>query len=736
MLPDSIPTVTVTGRFLAPDGTPLAGQVVWRAPALLTFADADVMLSGPVTARLDASGAFAVELPATDAAGMVPSGWAYVVTEQLTGVPSNRSYSVLLPQAAPVVDLADLAPTDPTTPNYVAVNGKSAYELATADGYTGTVTQWLASLVGPAGPPGSVNTVNGKTGPAVNLDAADVEAAPADHTHTAASVGASPTGHTHTAADVGAVPTTGGTVNGDLAITGRLTGGTLDLASARIFNVHAYGAVGNGIADDTAAIQAALNAARTAGGGVVLIPGGRTYAINTFLAVFDNTTIWAWGATVRSVGTTGLLRNFLDSELFNGYAGHSNILIAGGIWDANAADGTTGTVTGMTNAFGFVHAKNITARDVTIRNVSSAHALEFNSVDGGRVINCRFEGYRDNSGDSSRQFSEAVQIDIAVSGSSSIGNFDGTPSRNILVEGCYFGPSERCGVFGRAVGSHTAPAGKHYENVQVLGNRIEGTLREGIHGYSWRNAVIAKNIISGTGWSGILVGVPAAAVTSHAIKIANNAVSSSGTDSAIRVIGNATNIITSVSVIGNTARSITGNAFHVEYCKAPKITGNDCDTTSSNGIYANLSSDPTVSDNTVVNAGSNAVNISGCAGGSVTVNTVLGTATNHGLFIGPSGATASTDVLLQGNHVVAAASAGIRLSTNAARCTVTGNRVRKGSGATLNGITLSADATACVVAGNDLSGNGWTAATALSISTAAPKLDWAGGTASPGHNII
>lgn len=130
MLPASIPTVTVRARFLAFDGTPLTGQVIWRAPALVTFPDADVMLSGPVAAELDASGECTVRLPATNAPGMNPSGWPYTVTEQLVGVPANRSYPVLLPSSSPSVDLADLAPTDPTTPNYIPIVG-SAYHSGT-----------------------------------------------------------------------------------------------------------------------------------------------------------------------------------------------------------------------------------------------------------------------------------------------------------------------------------------------------------------------------------------------------------------------------------------------------------------------------------------------------------------------------------------------------------------------------------------------------------------------------
>ncbi|MCD9904713.1 hypothetical protein LUR56_40610 [Streptomyces sp. MT29] len=128
MLPENIPTVTVTGRYLAPNGRPLTGSVTFRAPAVLTFPDSDVILGGPVVATLNAAGQLEVDggpvvLPATDAPGMDPTGWSYTVTEQLAGVPSNRAYNILLPAEFPDVDLADLAPTDPTKPNYIPVEG-------------------------------------------------------------------------------------------------------------------------------------------------------------------------------------------------------------------------------------------------------------------------------------------------------------------------------------------------------------------------------------------------------------------------------------------------------------------------------------------------------------------------------------------------------------------------------------------------------------------------------------
>ncbi|MEU3162048.1 hypothetical protein ACPCAJ_26230 [Streptomyces griseoincarnatus] len=115
--------MTVRGRFLAPNGVPLSGAIVFRAPAQLTFPQADVILGGPVTVQLDAQGAVEVTLPATDAPDMDPSGWAYVVTEQLSGIPVGRSYNIVLPAVYPDVDLSDIAPTDPSKPNYVGVPG-------------------------------------------------------------------------------------------------------------------------------------------------------------------------------------------------------------------------------------------------------------------------------------------------------------------------------------------------------------------------------------------------------------------------------------------------------------------------------------------------------------------------------------------------------------------------------------------------------------------------------------
>lgn len=530
---------------------------------------------------------------------------------------------------------------------------------------------------------------------------------------------------------------TGGTITGSLTVTGNVTApNVLDAPAARWFVV--TGAVGNGTTDDRAVIQAQLDAAHTAGGGLVFIPPGKVYGISTFLVVYDNTTIWAYGATLKATANSGLLRNFATGETFAGYAGHSHIQVLGGTWDGNAANAGVGTVTSETDVLNFVHCTDVTVRDATIKNTSTAHALEFNSTDGGRAINCRILGFKDNSSGAVRQFSEGVQIDIAKSGSSSIGDFDNTPAKNIVVSGCYFGPSERLGVFGRAVGSHTAAASTTFDNIQVLGNRIDGALQEGIHGFGWRRSVIADNIITGCGMSGISAAMyeyASIATSPHTLAIHGNTVEGSASDSGIRVVGDIGYKMAGVSITGNVVRDITGNALHAEHCAAPDISGNQCYDTTSTGIYAHLSDGAVVNGNVMKDAGSNGINVSGTIGACVTGNTVDTTATNFGIFVGQSGSTDSTDALVSGNTVVAAFSAGIRCSTDAARCTITGNKVRKG-GVSANGITLAATAVDCVVTNNDLSGNSWPSTTAMAFTTAAPITGPGGMTTLPGSNLV
>lgn len=91
--------------------------------------------------------------------------------------------------------------------------------------------------------------------------------------------------------------------------------------SAVVYSVKKYGAVGDGIADDTATLQACADAVRLAGGGVVYIPAG-TYLINKSIAFGAKTLVRGdGGATIIKAKQTGFLGTLAtnDCYLFKNY---------------------------------------------------------------------------------------------------------------------------------------------------------------------------------------------------------------------------------------------------------------------------------------------------------------------------------------------------------------------------------------------------------------------------------
>jgi hypothetical protein len=396
-------------------------------------------------------------------------------------------------------------------------------------------------------------------------------------------------------------------------------------------SVTTYGAVGDGVTDDSVAVQAAFDACID--GGVVEFPAGRTYCVSTFIVCHANTTVQAYGATIKSIhASRGVFRNFYGDDEYAEYAGESNIAILGGTWDGNAYSlGKGGVVTGTTNIMSFIHCSDITVRDATFRDTSGAHALEFNAVDGARVENCRFGGFADNTIDQSRVTSEALQIDIAKTGSSSIGLFDGTPCKDISVRNCWFGPSDRLGSFGRAVGSHSIVAGQFYDRITVADCEIIGGYDVGVLASYWRDSSISGLKVRDSGSYGI----------------------------------------------------------RAEYSPGLRVSDNHVLSPGSGGVLTLESDRVLVSGNYVVSAQSNGINLAGCDGGIVSGNVINATASNHGITCGAS-ASAGGDILVADNTVYDQASAGVRVTSP--RCTVRGNLVRGGA----SGVSVAASGVSVV----------------------------------------
>lgn len=116
-----IPYKTIVGRYLAPDGTPVGGQL--RFIPSVRVADAagnEVIPPLPIFATLDGSGYFAVNLACTDNPDVTPMGWTWVMDELFpggSGYSGNPGVRFQLPMSAPsTVQIGDLTSViaDPT----------------------------------------------------------------------------------------------------------------------------------------------------------------------------------------------------------------------------------------------------------------------------------------------------------------------------------------------------------------------------------------------------------------------------------------------------------------------------------------------------------------------------------------------------------------------------------------------------------------------------------------------
>jgi polygalacturonase len=136
-------------------------------------------------------------------------------------------------------------------------------------------------------------------------------------------------------------------------------------------NVKDSGAIGDGVADDTAPLQGALNGGQR----TVLIPAG-TYKISATLKVDSQTTIQADPqAVIRLADHAGNDVGLFVLANRDFTAGNRDITVEGGIWDGNNENNARGSneqipcSTGV--AINFINVHQLTLRNLTVRNPDS-----------------------------------------------------------------------------------------------------------------------------------------------------------------------------------------------------------------------------------------------------------------------------------------------------------------------------------------------------------------------------
>lgn len=335
--PVSLNMVTVTGTFLKLENAgPQSGKVIFAHPYLLSSGSDNVNITpGQRVATLDNNGSFTIQVPATDDAQWLPTQYPYRITLQLDGF--QYSFESMFPQAVATVDLADIIPlaTPPAPPElYVKLNSIGAVGGPAGPlDVTGEIP--LAQIPDhdhtfPGADPATVDTLGivqlagdlGGTAVAPTVPAlAGITSDLADKVDTA-DVG-QPSGVADLDVD-GNLPLSRlpGHAHGpgDLTDLGNPTGpaGPLDAAGMLPLtqlpqilglDVRLYGAVGDGITDDSAAIQSAINAAVAAGRPVI---AAGVFRINSGVQIksdtdFSRAVFEYWGSpgVAVTVGDSG-----------------------------------------------------------------------------------------------------------------------------------------------------------------------------------------------------------------------------------------------------------------------------------------------------------------------------------------------------------------------------------------------------------------------------------------------
>lgn len=240
------------------------------------------------------------------------------------------------------------------------------------------------------------------------------------------------------------------------------------------YNIRDYGARGDGRANDTAAIQAALDACRAAGGGTVIAPAGQTYRSGT-LVLGDNVELHIErGATLRASDDPADFRSPLAvGALSNGMVlpdsppngalllaeGAANIALSGGgVIDGNgrAFIETSGPYIhsmrpGRPFTLFFLGCRSVAIRDLCVRDAA--------------LWTLRLSGCAD------------VQIrDLRIANDLRLPNNDGIAldrCRAVRISGCQIATGDDCIVLKTC--AETAAYGPSCEDVVVTGCTLTST---------------------------------------------------------------------------------------------------------------------------------------------------------------------------------------------------------------------------------------------------------------------
>jgi parallel beta-helix repeat protein len=535
---------------------------------------------------------------------------------------------------------------------------------------------------GPSGPPGPQGDVGpaGPPGPAEGVEFQINKGVPSGYAPLGAD-GLVPSAHLPAS--------TGGGVDtmaelADVTATGLAVGTAVDEKAARtailaqrthMFDARDFGAVGDGVADDTVAVQAALDAAKVAAGGVVLLPQG-TYLISAMLRMNGaNVTLTGSGRSATIIKTVG------DHQLIAAQAAGLCIRDLQLLGDADAAKTLQRGIEGQNLVTSLIH--NVHVKNMGYDGICMLNGCADNTISACLVTGSQDDGINLGGGtlapSPGNTVTGCVVRDVAHTGIHISGNSSYTSVTGNTISNCgYAGIDTFQFATAIGLGGHTivgntvrdcALWGIHIKDSDynvVSGNTVKGSA-EGFSAENTHFTEFTGNTCSAPTVNGLIVDG-----ASSDLVIANNVFS--GANAKVLINGPR-------SVIrGNRVAGLTSTAVSVAVAGAVDCVIEGNGVSSSGGYGINTVAARSIISNNRVSAGSSAIRLSAGANESVvTSNIVTGGSTG----VEVSGST--SDCVLSSNVLNGQTTAGVSLNT-AIRTQIHGNRISSA----LRGINLTA----------------------------------------------
>lgn len=264
---------------------------------------------------------------------------------------------------------------------------------------------------------------------------------------------------------------TDGAIAGYIASFTSLTAQALD-AKIPMVNVKNHGAIGNGVVDDTPAVQAAMDEITARGGGILYYPPGTYLHGGNGVKVASNVTVLGDGAVITV--TPGGYDAFyaMNNAGQGGYgAGAKDVEFRNLTFKG---DLTNGKDLGNT----FHHVDGLRFFDCIFDEcVGGGHAIDLGGCRNVVVERCQFIGCMPQAG---AEYVEAVQLDdsTAVGMSDKETNraaYDGLPTIDVLIHNCQFLPKQVGATLLYApnpTGTHTTTQGARKNRISFIGNLV------------------------------------------------------------------------------------------------------------------------------------------------------------------------------------------------------------------------------------------------------------------------